>query len=350
MVACAAAWGSVPAAALTDAAAKSAATVKLRVVGGVGNVSQFTQLEAPFWTQELPRLSQGRLSAEIVAFDRAGIPGMQMLQLLQLGVVPFGTMLMSQVATQYPQYAAPDLAGLNPDMAHLRSSLSAFRPYLEKSLREEHGIETLAIYIYPAQVLFCKNAFTGLVDLARRRTRVSSSSQADFVSALGGLPVRIGFTQMAEALQMGTLDCAITGAASGNALGLQFLTNYLYTMPLNWGLAIFGANSAAWKALPPELKALLRSQLPRLEGRIWQSAERETAMGVICSSGAPACTDAKRGRMVVVPISAQDARLRDEIFRSTVLPRWLLRCNADCDVLWRNTIGPVRGIALPAAP
>ena len=325
-------------------------SVKLRVVGGLASVGQFTRLEKPFWTQELARLSQGRFSAEIVAFDRADIPGMQMLQLLQLGVVPFGTMLMGHVAAQYPQYAAPDLAGLNQDMAQLRTSLGAFRPYLEKSLREQHGIELLAVYIYPAQVLFCKKAITGLADLAGQRVRVSSTSQADFVGALGGLPVRTAFAQTMEALQSGALDCAITGAASGNTVGLHTVTSHLYAMPLTWGMAMFGANSAAWNALPTDLKTLLRRELPRLEARVWSDAERETVMGVNCNRGAPTCVGRSQGRMVVVPVSAQDERLRDEIFRTTVLPRWLQRCGAACDALWLHTIGSARGIALPLVP
>ena len=34
------------------------------------------------------------------------------LRLLQLGVVPFGTTLMSSFTAQYPEYTAPDLAAL----------------------------------------------------------------------------------------------------------------------------------------------------------------------------------------------------------------------------------------------
>jgi hypothetical protein len=39
-------------------------------------------------------------------------------------------MKMSLLSAQYPQYSAPDLAGLNPTMANLRQSVAAFRPYL----------------------------------------------------------------------------------------------------------------------------------------------------------------------------------------------------------------------------
>src|SRR6185369_5799775 len=94
--------------------------------------------------------------ANIVPFDRAGIRGQDMLRLMQLGVVPFGTALLSQSSAADPLIAAPDLAGLNPDFASLKRHTAAFRPLLEKTLRERYGIELLAIYVYPAQMLFCK--------------------------------------------------------------------------------------------------------------------------------------------------------------------------------------------------
>ena len=327
-----------------------AAPYKLRVVGGLAGVSQFTRWEEPFWAQELARLSGGKFSADIVPFDRAGVPAAEMLRLLQLGVVPFGTTLLSSLSAQYLQYTAPDLAGLNPDIASLKVSVAAFRPYLEKTLREQHGIEVLAIYTYPAQVVFCKKPLTGLGELAGRRVRVSSVGQADFVGALGAVPVNVVFSELVASLQNGNVECAITGTMSGNTLGLQTMTSHLYPMPLNWGLAIFGANRAAWEALPPDLRALLRRELPKLETSIWEESERDTAEGVACNTGQGVCKLGHKGAMVLVPVSTQDERRRQEIFTATVLPRWLKRCGARCGDIWSQTIGSARNIALPASP
>ena len=108
----------------------------LRIVGGLAGVNQYTRHEEPFWSRELARLSGGRASAEIVPFDRAGIRGQEMLRLVQLGVVPFGTSVLNQSAVLDAELGAPDLAGLNPDVPTLRRSAGAFRPYLEKVLRE----------------------------------------------------------------------------------------------------------------------------------------------------------------------------------------------------------------------
>ena len=48
----------------------------------------------------------------------------------------------------------------HPDIASLRASVAAFRPYLEQTLRKEQGVELLAVYVYPAQVLFCRTPLT----------------------------------------------------------------------------------------------------------------------------------------------------------------------------------------------
>ena len=323
---------------------------QFRVVGGLAGVSQYTQWEEPFWSRELPRMSGGRFKADIVPFDRAGVPRDDMLRLLQLGVVPFGTVLMGSMTANYPQYTAPDLAGLNPDSSSLKLSVAAFRPFLEKSLREQHGVQLLALYVYPAQVVFCKKPFAALADLSGRRVRVSSAAQADFVGALGATPVHTAFAQIVSSVQAGSIDCAITGTLSGNGLGLQAVTSHMHAMPLNWGVALFAANLSAWEALPADLRTLLRKELPPLEAAIWEESDRDTAQGIACNTGQSACTKGVKGNMVLVPMSAQDERKRQDIFVSTVLPRWLQRCGPRCAEIWNQTIGPARGLPAPDKP
>lgn len=317
----------------------------LRVVGGLAGLSQYTRLEEPFWATELSRLSGGKYTATIVPFDRAGVPGADMLRLLHLGVVPFGTVLMSSLNARFPQYVAPDLPGLNPDMQSLRAHVAAFRPYLERSLREEQGIEALAIYIYPAQMLFCKQPIASLDDLKGWRVRVSSSAQADFLEALGATAVHTEFSQIVARFTAGSIDCAITGTLSGNTIGLPEVTTHLYVLPFNWGMAIFGANRTAWEALPAELRELLRRELPKLEAGIWAESERNTAQGLACNGGKPGCATGKPGKMRIVPATAADKLRSREIFTKAVLPHWLERCGPRCGEVWLKTIGPVHGSA-----
>ena len=341
LLAAGSAWAQAPAA--------DAPPLQLRIVGGLASVHQYTRQEEPFWTRRLPTLTGGRVRAEIVPFDRAGIRGQDMLRLLQLGVVPFGTALLSLSITEDPQVGMLDLPGASPDMAALRRAVAAYRPVLAAHLRQVHGVELLALYAYPAQVLFCRQAFAGLADLAGRRVRVSSAPQADFMEALGAVPVLAPFAEVMPKLRAGQLDCAITGTMSGNTIGLHQVTSHLHTLPITWGLSLFAANKAAWASLPADLRQLLQRELPQLEDAIWADAERETDEGIACNTGSDACRQGQRGQMVLVkPTAADRDRLR-QLLATTVLPRWAERCGPRCADTWDSTLAPVVGVRLQPA-
>jgi TRAP-type C4-dicarboxylate transport system substrate-binding protein len=338
-----------PAASVAATGATAAAPQRLRVVGSLANLGQYTRHEEPFWTRELPRLSGGTLVADVVPFDRAGIRGQEMLRLVQVGAVPFGTALLSLSASEDPVLGAADLAGQNADIAALRRTVTAWRPTLEKFLRERYNAELLALYTYPAQVVFCSKPFAALSDLAGRRVRTSSPTQSDLVEALGGLPVRTGFSELMASMKSGNVECAITGAASGAQVGLPEASSHIHAMAINWGLSVLVANAGAWKALSPGAQALLKRELPKMEQAVWADAERETNEGLACVTGRGGCSaGVAAGKLVEVRVTPADEKRRREIFSSVVLPRWVQRCGADCARLWNDTLGPATGVQATA--
>jgi TRAP-type C4-dicarboxylate transport system substrate-binding protein len=329
-------------------AAAQAPPVPLRIVGGLANVSQFLRFEQPFWEQRIGPLTQGRFAAEIVAFDRSGLRAQEMLPLMRLGVVPFGNVLLGVAAADEPEFNLLDLPVLNPDFATLRENAERVRPHLAALLRERYGIELLAIYTYPAQVLFCRRPFTGLGDLAGRRIRTSGVAQSEMVEALRAIPVVTAFSEVVAAVRAGMAECAITGTLSGNAIGLHEVTSHVHAMAISWGLSVFGASRAAWAALTPEDRAMLRAAIATLERDIWQGAERETGEGLACNAGQPGCTTGRPGRMQIVADSPADARLRTRLLRETVVPRWIERCGAPCAESWNSLMAPAAGFTAHA--
>lgn len=318
--------------------------MQISVVGGLAGVSQYTRFEEPFWTREIEHLSNGRLRAEIQPFDRSGLPGPEMLQLMRLGVVPYGTALLALVSGDDPELNAVDLPALNPDMASLRKTVELYRPYLQRVLRDKYNIELLGVYTYPAQVLFCTRPFRSLNDLAGRRVRTSSVGQSEMMTALGAKPVLTPFAHIVDAVQAGSVDCAITGTLSGNEIGLSDVTSYVYAMAISWGLSFFGANEAAWHALPSELRVTLQNGIRGLQRRIWNAADRETEEGLACDTGSGACNDGHLSHMVLVPLTPEDRAARTRLLVDSVLPAWVGRCGGECAEAWNHTIGPELGI------
>lgn len=320
--------------------------LQLRIVGGLAGVSQYKQLEAPFWEATLPRLSNGRITATIHPFDRSGLSGPDMLQLMRLGVVPFGTALLSVAASDEPELNPPDLAALNPTFEALRSTVGHFRPHMEALLRERYGIELLGVYAYPAQVVWCSAPFGGLKDLAGRRIRTSSVGQSEMMSALGAVPVITPFAEVVEAVRKKVVDCAVTGTMSGAEIGLPEVTTHIHAMAISWGLSIFAANRDAWLAISWEDRETLRQGIAGLEEQIWQAADRDTGTGLRCAVDAPGCTSEKRGKLTLVESGPADDALRRKVLVEAVLPRWIDRCGPGCVEVWNNHLGESTGLRL----
>jgi TRAP-type C4-dicarboxylate transport system substrate-binding protein len=253
--------------------------------------------------------------------------------------------LLAVVSTEEPEFNAVDLPVVNPDMAALRQTIALYRPHLEALLAERYDVEHLGVYTYPAQVVFCKAAFNGLSDLAGRRIRTSSVGQSEMFAALGATPVVIPFGETLAALRSGVVECAVTGTLSANSIGLHEVTTHVHAMAITWGLSVFGANRAAWQALPEWARTLIREEVGKLEQEIWQAAEIETGEGLACNTGQGNCATGRRGTMTLVPVSAADETRRLRLLTESVLPGWVRRCGEACVDAWNTRLAPALGVA-----
>jgi TRAP-type C4-dicarboxylate transport system substrate-binding protein len=315
------------------------ATVELKIVGGLGGVRQFTSFERPFWESEIAEISRGRIVAHIHPFDRSGIRGQDMLQLLKIGVVPFGNAPIALAASDTPALEAIDLPGFNPDFASLRKRIEAFRPTLTRVLRDVYNVELLGIYSYPAQVLFCARPFEGLQTISGFKIRTANFAQSELMSARGALPMMTPFSETVAAVKRKAVDCALTGILSGHEIGLGEVTTHVYAHAITWSVSIFGANRSAWANLPPDVRETLVAAVRVLEGRILNAADEDTRRGFDCSRGLATCGPApQRPHVIVSEKGFEGQQLR--MIRETVIPQWLERCGDACAPLIAEGLVP----------
>jgi TRAP-type C4-dicarboxylate transport system substrate-binding protein len=248
------------------------------------------------------------------------------------------------VSTEEPEFNAIDLPAVNPDIAALRRSVAAFRGHLTETLRDRYDVELIGVYVYPAQVVFCRRPFSSLADLSGRRIRTSSVGQSEMFAALGATPVVIPFAEIVSAIRSGVVECAVTGTLSGNDIGLHEVTTHVHSMAITWGLSIFGANLGTWNALPEWARDTIRTEVAKLEADIWDAADRETGEGLACNAGQPSCRNGRRGNMVIVPVSETDEQRRRQLLTDSILPGWVRRCGTECVDAWNKTLAPVLGI------
>ena len=322
-------------------------SLHLKVVGGLGQTIQFRNFEEPFWNKELAEHSGGRITAEVTPWDQFGIKGAELLQFTRLGAIVISTVSLSQIASEDPEAAAIDLAGLNPDIPTLRRSIKAYLPTLREVYRNRYGLELLAIWSYPAQVIFCNRPIHGLADLKGVKVRVASAMHSDFIEGLGGVGVTLPFDGLVDALKKHVADCAITGAMSGYRLGLYNATTHLDATTVSWGPYVLFANHAAWQRFDPAVRDFLTAQIDELGDKLWEAADHETQEGIACLTGGP-CSAGPAAHMTLVPTSDEDRRLIRRSFMTTVSPRWSERCGAECVTNWNQTIGRLLDLTVAA--
>ncbi|TAD90407.1 MAG: hypothetical protein EAZ99_06050 [Alphaproteobacteria bacterium] len=319
----------------------------LKVAGGLGGVRQYNNFEEPFWTRTLRDQSAGRITAEIAPFDSMGLRSGEVMNLLRLGVLSFGSTPLAPLAADDAESVALDLPGLNPDIETLRRHVFSYRDTLVRVYRERYNVEILSIYTYPAQVLFCNGPLRSLMDLAGKRVRVSGVVQADMVMRLNATPINAPFNQIVETMRRRAIDCAITGTLSGNAIRLHEVATTLFTLPINWGINILAVNREYWRSLPPSVRSFLTDQLAVLEREIWANAQYETQQGIACNGGSVECVLGQRAAMTVVSPPESDRQLLQRILHDTILPRWAERCGEDCVATWNASVGRAAGLAAP---
>src|SRR3954464_778925 len=155
-------------------------------------IPQYTRVDIPMLREELPKRSGGRISVTLASWPERNLNGPELLRVLRAGQIDLGGIALPTVAGDAPLLDIIDLAGLLSSHEMGRKVAEAVMPELNKEL-ERFNVRIIATYPFPAQVFFCRDPITSLADVKGRRVRTPGGSQNDFIQAIGGPPVAVGF-------------------------------------------------------------------------------------------------------------------------------------------------------------
>ncbi len=316
---------------------------KVKFVGTWQNLSVYKEREFPFWAEQVPADAGNAIQTDVKSFTEMGITGGEVFRLMSKGAIQFGSTILGYVAGDDPENEAVDLAGFSSDINTARNVADVYKPALNKLYEDKYGIKLLALYPFHAQMIYCKTPINGLDDLKGKKVRTFSKSLSEFVEAVGGVALNISFGEVVPSLQRGLVDCAITGALSGNLAKWHEVTNYLYELPVGWAMVMHGVNLNAWNKFDPKVRAFMEEKISAWENKAWEQAASETERGIACNTG-QACDGGVKASMKLVKVSDADRKRLDKIMREVIVPKWSQRCGADCTTSWNNSIGQLVGI------
>jgi TRAP-type C4-dicarboxylate transport system substrate-binding protein len=334
--------------AILPAGASAFEKLQVRVLGNFQNQLQSSKVERPFF-EGLPRESGGKVTVNFRTMDEVGIKGFEGVRLLKLGVFDIMAVQLGYVSGDDPFLNGLDLPGIASDITTARKVADAYRAVFDKRVQERHNGKLLALWPYPAQMVYCRGPISGLDDFKGKKIRVWAPTAGHLVESLGGVGVTLSFPENYQALQRGVVDCSITGSLSGNTAKWPEVTTHFYPLALAWGMQTHVANLDFWNRLEPDARAFFEKQLRRMEEELWELADVTTQDGVRCNTSTGPCSYGSPFKMTLVPVKESDRARLKELVEKVVLPRWAADCNknyTNCSGVWNETVGKAVGMTI----
>lgn len=317
------------------------------VVGSWSNLPLYQQFESGFWTERLPELTDGQMTAQLTSFDQMGIAGADVYRMLGDGVFDVGATVADYTVGDAPELEGLDVPLIATDAAEAQAMVEAARPMVEDIMRDRFGAQVLGIAPYPPQVVFCRGAVASLADLQGKKVRGSGRMTTKLLEALGAEGINIAFSEVPGSLERGVIDCAVTGAGSGYSAGWWEVSDHLLTLPLGgWDPVVIAMNADRFDGLSADQQVMLVDAVAEgLEGPAWQAAQGGLEGDIACLTGDASCAGS-RAAMTVVEASDEDMAQAREILLAEVLPDWAARAGDEWAARWNETVGQTVGLTI----
>lgn len=309
---------------------------------------QWTRVDLPYFRERIPQRSNGRVTVQGATFVERNLSGAEIIRLVRQGQVDIAGGTLATLSGDVPFLDALDLPGLNPTLEQLRRVVDASIPRANQEL-ERFNTRIIATYPFAAQILFCRVPVASAEDLRGKRVRVFGPALNEFMTALGAQAVSIGFPEVYSALERGVVDCALTGAGSGNSARWTEVTTHQFVWPLGWAISGYFVNLQWWNRLDPAVRTFIEANFKEMEQAQWQLAQETTQDGIDCNAGRDSCRlHTRMARpLAEARAGAAENQALPRILAETILPNWVRRCGAACGTAFNETIAPVAGVRAP---
>jgi TRAP-type transport system periplasmic protein len=311
--------------------------INLKVVGTWGFLNEWKEVEKPYWTEQLKEETGGNVTADMSPMTDLGLKGFEVMRMLQLGIFDVAHGIISYLGED-PVAEGIDLAAVGQDWESARKIVDSYRDIIAKRFDVTYKTKLLAIYPFPRQFTYCNAPIKSLEDFKGLKFRSFSKSMSDLITGFGGTPVTISYGETVPALQLKTVDCAVTGSLPAYTSGWGAVTTHIVHLNMGYTFAYVAISNATWAKLNEETRKIITDGVTTLEMKGWEVAARDSDLGVACLTDGP-CSAGEPAGLVDVELSASDDALRRKVLEESVLPSYAERCGAECVEQWNATIG-----------
>ncbi len=228
------------------------------------------------WVKELKEKSGGRLNVTIFPANEMG-PVQNYADYARTGVADIAWFLHGATPGRFP---LTEIIQLPYMVGSAEIGIKTLNdPEVLKLLEPEYqGLKILYLLTHqPGNLHTTSKPVREVADMKGLRIRFASVTIKSFIAALGGTPVGVPPSGIADALQKGTIDgCFVDYGGADSAFHLGGIVKYtteMYSYVSSFGVVM---NPASYAKLPPDLQKLIDDTTrPRIDeiGKLWDSAD-----------------------------------------------------------------------------
>lgn len=229
----------------------------------------------------------------------------QQYDLLRTGVQDMTVILPSYSAAQFPDFGIFALPYLF-DTAE-EGSVAAWRMYEAGLMDTPDDIHVITTFINGNSAIHTKDPIASPDDLKGMRIRAAGPDESAIVESLGAVPVGMGIGQIAESMDRGVVDGALSGWAAMRAFRFDELSHGHLQEPLGSRAFVLAMRKNVYDALSDKAKAVIDARGGEELARAIGKANDEAEARIIADATA-------REGVSVVTIPGDQAEARAALF------------------------------------
>ncbi len=213
-----------------------------------------------YWAPNLWERTDGQVELSVTSFVELGLAGPDTLSQVADGSLDMVNIFTGYVAGAHPSLEVQSLWGTASDWETSYSALADMAPDIDRMLLDITGGSPVLNRNWFAgsdQWFFSNQPLRSLDDFEGQRIRTHSASMSDFIRGVGGEPVELSVGELYTALQIGTVDAAVTTLLLGVTGSLYEVADHIAGPVIGFGYTNNVINQDVWDGIPEDLQQII---------------------------------------------------------------------------------------------
>ncbi len=213
-----------------------------------------------YWAPNLWERTNGQVELSVTSFVELGLAGPDTLSQVADGSLDMVNIFTGYVAGAHPSLEVQSLWGTATDWETSYSALADMAPDIDRMLLDITGGSPVLNRNWFAgsdQWFFSNRPLRSVGDFEGQQIRTHSASMSDFIRGMGGEPVELSVGDMYTALQIGTVDAAVTTLLLGVTGSLYEVADHIAGPVIGFGYTNNVINKDVWDGIPEDLQQII---------------------------------------------------------------------------------------------